>query len=80
MNLFTKHKETYIYKKQTYGYPRGNMGERDKSGAWDEYTHITVRQISNKGPPVQHRDSTQYSVITIREKNWKKNEYMYMYN
>ena len=30
----------------------GGGGGRDKSGAWDEYTHITVRQISNKGPPV----------------------------
>ena len=48
MNLFTKHKETYIYKKQTYGYPRGNVGERDKSGAWDEYTHTILYKIDNQ--------------------------------
>ena len=48
MNLFTKHKETYIYKKQTYGYQRGNVGERDKSGAWDEYTHTILYKIDNQ--------------------------------
>ena len=41
MNLFTKQKQTYRYPKQTYGYQRGNMAGRDKSGAWDEHTPTT---------------------------------------
>ena len=34
MNLFTKQKQTYRYLKQTHGFQRGNVGERDKSGIW----------------------------------------------
>ena len=26
MNLFTKQKQTYKYREQTYGYQRGNVG------------------------------------------------------
>ena len=33
-NLFTKQKETYRHRKQTYGYQRGK-GVRDKLGGWD---------------------------------------------
>ena len=35
MILFTQQKQTYRYQKQTYGYQRGNVGGRDKLGAWD---------------------------------------------
>ena len=39
MNLFTKQKQTqkqiYGFQKQIYGYQRGNVGGRDKLGAWD---------------------------------------------
>ena len=35
MNLFTKQKQTYRYRKQTYGYQRGKVAGRDKSGASD---------------------------------------------
>ena len=42
MNLFIKQKKTYRYQKQTYGYQRGNVGGRDKSGAWDEHTHYYI--------------------------------------
>ena len=53
MNLFTKQKETYRYRKQTYGYQKGNVAGRDKSGAWDEHTHITTCKIDNQqGPTV----------------------------
>ena len=31
MNIYTKQKQTHIYRKQTYGYQRGKGGERDKS-------------------------------------------------
>ena len=33
MNLFIKKKQTYRSQKQTYGYQRGNVGGRVKSGA-----------------------------------------------
>ena len=53
MNLFTKQKQTYRYRKQTYGYPRGNTGGRDKSGALDEHTHTTAYKTDNQqGPTV----------------------------
>ena len=35
MNLFTKQKKTHRFQKQSYGYQKGNMGRRDKLGAWD---------------------------------------------
>ena len=38
MSLFTRQKQTYRYWKQTYGYQRGSVGGRNKSGAW--YDHI----------------------------------------
>ena len=54
------------------------MVGRDKSGAWDEYTHTTIYKRDNQqGPTVEHREL--YSVfcnlgkriwnIIIREKN-----------
>ena len=33
--LFTKQKWTHRFLNQTYGYPRGNVGETDKLGGWD---------------------------------------------
>ena len=42
MNLFTKQKQTYRYWEPTYGHQRGKVGRRDKSGAWDEHTHIAI--------------------------------------
>ena len=44
MNIFTKQKHTYRYRKQTYGYQRVNVvgGRVDKSGTWDEHTLITI--------------------------------------
>ena len=35
MNLFTKQKQTHRFQKQTYGYQRGKVEERDKLGVWD---------------------------------------------
>ena len=33
-NLFTKQKQIKRFQNQTYGYQRGNVGERDKLGGW----------------------------------------------
>ena len=37
MSLFTEQKQTHRYRKKTYGYQRGKLGEgrRDKLGVWD---------------------------------------------
>ena len=57
MNLFTKQKQTYRYRKQSYGFQRENVVGRDKSGAWDEHTHATLYKIDNQqGPTVLHRE------------------------
>ena len=53
MNLFTKQKQIYRYRKQTYGYQKGDAEVRDKSGAWDEHTHTTIYKIDDQwGPTV----------------------------
>ena len=60
MNLLTKQKQSHRGRKQTYGYQRGNIVGRDKSGAWDE--HITIYKTDNQqGPTVQRREL--YSVF-----------------
>ena len=50
MNLFTKQKQTHRFRKQTYGYQKGNIvaGGRGKSGAWDEHIHTTIYKIDNQ--------------------------------
>ena len=35
MKLFIKQKQTHRFRKQIYGYQRGNVAGRDKLGAWD---------------------------------------------
>ena len=53
MNLFTKQKQTHRLRKQTYGYQRVNVVERDKLGAWDLHTHTTIYKIDHQqGPTV----------------------------
>ena len=44
MNLFIKHKQ--IHRKQTYGYQRENVGERDKLGSWNQHIHMTIYKIA----------------------------------
>ena len=54
MNLYTKQKQTYRHRKETYGYQRGR-GE-DKLGVWNSQIHPTMYKIGNQqGPPVWHR-------------------------
>ena len=43
MNLFTK--QAYRYWKQTYGYHRGSVVGRAKSGVWVECAHTTISMI-----------------------------------
>ena len=53
MNLFTKQKQTHRLQKQTYGYQRGEMEGRDKSGVRDEHKQTTTYKTDNQqGPTV----------------------------
>ena len=71
MNLFTKQKQTELLK-QTYGYRRGSMGRRDKSGAWDEHTYTTVYKVDNKCDLLYGTgNSTQYSDNPYEKRVWK---------
>ena len=55
-NLIKNDTNEFIYKTETdlrisktnYGYQRGNMGGRDKSGAWDEHIHTAIYKIHNQ--------------------------------
>ena len=71
MNLFTKQKQSYRLRKQTYGpHKRKNVG-RDKLGVWDENIHTTVYKIgSQQGPTVQHRE-LNYLAITYNGREYK---------
>ena len=63
MNLFTKQKNTHRYRKQTYGYQRGNWG-RDKLGVWDKHPYIAMYKINNKHLLYSTGNYIQYLVIT----------------
>ena len=74
MNLFTKQKETYRYRKQTYSYQRGNMGG---GGIYQElemniHTLLYIRQITDKDLLYSTGSCTQYSVLTYMRKESKK--------
>ena len=58
MNLFTKLEQTYRYRKQTYGYQRGNVEGRDKSGVWGERRHTSIYKTDNQ------QGHTRYFAIT----------------
>lgn len=68
MTLFTKQKQTHSFRKQSYGYQRGNMEGRNKSEGWDWHIHSTVEN---------HQDllyNTQNSVQTLflsGKRTWK---------
>ena len=52
---------------------------RNKSRAWDEYTHTTIYKTDNQqGPLYSTGNSTQYSVITYMRKESVK-EWIYVY-
>ena len=55
MNLPTKLKQSYRFKKQAYGYLRGK-GERDKLEDWDWHIHTTIYKMGVPGGS----DSKQY--------------------
>ena len=79
MNLLTKQKQTYRYQKQTYGYQRGNVGGRiNQEVGRNINTQLHTRQITNKDLLCSTGNSPQYSVITHRRKESKK-ELIYMY-
>ena len=63
MNLFIKQKQTHRHRKQTYGYPRGKSGQRDKLGVWElTYTQhsSTCKRINNKDQLYSTGNYSQY--------------------
>lgn len=50
------------------------MGERDKSGAWREHMHATVRKTDNQQGPLLHStgNSTRRSVMNCVRKASEK--------
>ena len=49
MNLFIEEKQINRHTKQTYGYPRGNMGRKGLISSWNEHTcHYILYRIDNQ--------------------------------
>ena len=84
MNLFTKQKQTCRLYKQAYGGQRGQVRGRGGAGVWDWHRHTMYMEWMGKSLygdlPYSMGNSTQQFVITIWEKNLKKNLHVYMYN
>ena len=75
MNLFMK--ETHRLRKKTYGYQRGKVGgEGWISGLGLAYAHYCAWKVNTmegqQGSAEQHRELSQYSVITYMGKESKK--------
>ena len=68
IKLFTKQTQTHRLQKQSYAYPRGNVG-----GGINEEVGIHevqyVKQINTKNLLYSTKNSTQYSVITYMGKD-----------
>ena len=73
MNLFVKQKLSRRSQNQTYSYQRGNVGESDKWGGWDEHIHTAVNKIKTYCI-AQGALSTRYSVMIYKEKKPEKEE------
>ena len=57
MNLFTKNKQTHIYRNQAYVYQGGIVHKRDKLGVWDQQIQTARYKIDMQhGPTVQHKE------------------------
>ena len=72
MNLFTKQKQTYRCRKQSYG----NKGGKEGGINWEIEIHICtllyIKQITNKHLLYSTGNSTQYSLMTYMGKESKK--------
>ena len=66
MKLFTKPRQTHRHRKQTYGYPKGQVGGRgiNQEFGINIYTLLYIKQIINKDLLYSTGNSAQYSVIT----------------
>ena len=73
MNLSTKQKESYSWRKQTHGH----QGVKKGGGiileiGTDKYTRLHIKQKSNKDLLYSAGNSTQYCVMTYMGKESKK--------
>ena len=78
MNLFTKQKQSYRCRKQTYGYQGVRGGGINWETGIDIYTVLYRKYITNKDLLYSTGNSTQYCVMTYMGKESKK-EWIYVY-
>ena len=73
MNLFTKQKQTYSLRKQTYGYQRGKVeGGINQEVGINIYTLLYIKQTINKDLLYSTGNSSQQSEITYMRKESEK--------
>ena len=51
-NSFTKEKQTHRFRKQTYGYQRGNMGGGKSRSLGLTHIHTTIYKIDKQQGPI----------------------------
>ena len=79
MNLVAKQKQSHRCRKQTYGYQGGKwQGGINWEIGIDIYTLLYIKQITNKNLLYSTGNSTQYSVMTYRG-NESKKEWIHVY-
>ena len=78
MNLSTKQKQSYRYRKQSYGFQGVREGGINWEIGTDIYTLLYIKQITNKDLLYSTGNSTQYSVMAYMGKESKK-EWIYVY-
>ena len=71
MNLFAKQKQSHRCRKQTYGYQVGKGGW-DELGDWERHVCTTMYKTDRctRTSSVQHRGSTQSSVVGLPGVQW----------
>ena len=57
-----------LVSKTTHSYQRGNTGEKDKPGAWDEHVYTLMYKTDNQHKPtIQHRELYSISCDNLYE-------------
>ena len=78
MKLYTKQKQSYRCRKQSYGYKGGRWGGINWEIGIDIHIILYIKYITNKDLLYSTGNSTRYSVMTYMGKDSKK-EWIYVY-
>ena len=79
MNLFTKQKQAHRHKKQTYGYPKGKIGERiNQEFGINIHILLCVKYLINKDLLCSTGNSTQYIIIYMGKESEKEQIHVYV--